>query len=127
MVTAVIEAGTGLMSLVRPSAPLALLLGVTQAAPETIFTVRLLGTALTAIGVACWLGRSDGFGPSQLGLIAGAFVYDVVVAVLLAYAASFLTFVGLALWPAVGLHAALAIWCGVCLLGRPREAPVHSA
>jgi hypothetical protein len=64
---------------------------------------------LIAIGVACWLGRSDGFGPSQLGLMAGALAYGAAVAALLAYAGSFSTFVGIALWPVVGLHAALAV------------------
>ena len=27
---------------------------------------------------------------------------------------------GIALWPAVGLHTALAVWCVVCLRGKPR-------
>jgi hypothetical protein len=117
MVTALGEAGTGLVSLTVPSTPLALLLGVKEPAPEMILMARLFGAALLAIGVACWLGRSDGFGPSQLGLMAGALAYDASVAALLAYAGSFSTFVGIALWPAVGLHAALAVWCVVCLWG----------
>jgi hypothetical protein len=115
IVTAIGEAGTGLVSLVLPSAPLALLLGVKHAAPETTFTVRLFGAALIAIGIACWLGRRDGPGPSQLGLLAGALAYDAAVAALLAYAGLFSNFVGIALWPAVVLHASLAVWCVACL------------
>jgi hypothetical protein len=129
MVTALGEAGTGLLLLARPSAPMQMLLGIRQPAPEMIFMARLLGAALLAIGVACWLGRGDGFGPSQLGLITGALVYDAVVASLLAYAGSFSAFVGIALWPAAGLHAALAVWCIVCLWGwgEKKSLPVDSS
>jgi hypothetical protein len=115
IVTALGEAGTGLLLLVLPSGPLALLLGVEDASRELIFVARLLGAALLAIGLACWLGRSDGLGPAQRGLIAGAFTYDATVAALLAHAGLFLNLVGIALWPAVVLHAVLAVWCVVCL------------
>ena len=47
-------------------------------------------------------------------------IYDVAAAALLAYAGLVLNMVGLALWPAVVLHAALAGWCVVCLLGNTR-------
>jgi hypothetical protein len=58
------EAGTGLLLLVLPSVLLALPLGVEQAPPEASFVARLLGATLLAIGVACWLGRSDRLGPA---------------------------------------------------------------
>jgi hypothetical protein len=48
-------------------------------------------------------------------LLAGALVYDVAVAALLAYSGLFSSLVGIALWPAVVLHALLAVWCGVGL------------
>jgi hypothetical protein len=115
IVTAVGEAGIGLLLLVRPSVPLALLLGVEHASRETIVVARLFGAALLAIGVGCWLGRSDALGPSQRGLITGVLIYDAAVATLLAYAGLFLNLVGIALWPAVVLHAGLTVWCVVCL------------
>jgi hypothetical protein len=106
--------------LVLPSIPLALLLGVEGAAPETIVVVRLAGAALLAIGVACWGARNDHGRPAQLGLLAGVLTYDVAAAVLLAYAGFVLSMAGLALWPAVVLHAALAFWCLACLpIKRP--------
>jgi hypothetical protein len=46
--------------------------------------------------------------------------YDVAAAVILAYAGLSLSFVGVALWPAVVLHAALAVWCVLCL-GKGRQ------
>jgi hypothetical protein len=113
------EVGTGLLLLALPSVPLALLLGVEQASPEAVFIARLTGGALLAIGVACWLGRSDKLGAAQLPLIAGALVYNAAAVGLLAYAGLLLSLVGIALWPAVVLHAALAVWCVVCLWVKP--------
>jgi hypothetical protein len=127
IVTAIGEAGTGLVSLARPSVPLALILGVERAAPEATFITRLFGAALLAIGLSCWLGCGDGFGPSQIGLIAGALVYDATVAALLAYVGSSSNLVGIALWPVVGLHAALAAWCAVCLRGWRNGSPARGA
>jgi hypothetical protein len=115
IVTALGEGGTGLLLLVSPSVPQVLLLGTNQASSEATFFARIAGAALLAIGVACWLGRSDTLGPAQLGLIAGVLVYDAAAAVLLSYAGLFSGLVGVALWPAVVLHAALAAWCVLCL------------
>jgi hypothetical protein len=119
LVTAFIEVGTGLLLLFLPSVPLALLLGVAQAAPEALLVGRVAGAALLAIGVASWLGRRDDRNPAQLGLLTGVLIYDGAAAVLLAGAGLFLNMAGIALWPAVVLHAALAVWCVVCLRVQP--------
>ena len=42
-------------------------------------------------------------------------VYDVVVAALLAFAALGNGLYGVALWPAVVLHALMSVWCVACL------------
>jgi hypothetical protein len=120
IVTAVVECGTALSLLVFPSVPLALVLGVEQAAPETVFVARLTGAALLAIGVACWLARNDHGHPAQLGLLTGVLIYDLAAAALLASAGLVLSMVGLVLWPAVMLHATLAVWCVICLSPKPR-------
>jgi hypothetical protein len=121
IVTAIGEAGTGLLLLVWPPILLALLLGVDQASPETSCCARIAGAALLAIGVVCWLGRSTALGPSQFGLIVGVLIYDVAATAILAYTGLFLRLVGVALWPAVVLHAALAGWCFVCLQKGSRQ------
>jgi len=115
IVTALSEAGTGLIALVSPGLLLRLLLGVDQASPETDVCARIAGAALLAIGVACWFGRSEAAGSARHGLLASVLIYDVAAAVILAYTGWFLNLVGILLWPAVLLHAALAVWCGVCL------------
>jgi hypothetical protein len=118
-VTAVAEAGTGLCLLVLPDVPVALLLGLTQVAPETLLVGRVAGAALLGIGIASWLARNDRRTPAQRGLLAGILLYDVAAAGLLGFAGHTLNLVGPALWPAVVLHAALAAWCVVeCLPGR---------
>jgi hypothetical protein len=127
IVTAVLEAGTGLALLIVPSVPLALLLGLTQAAPEAIFVSRVAGAALLAIGIACWLARGDKGSPAELGLLIGVLLYDVAAAGLLSCAALGLGMVGAALWPGVVVHTVLAGWCVACLWARPRGAAAEPA
>jgi Kef-type K+ transport system membrane component KefB len=119
IVTAIVEVGTALFLLFLPSIPLALLLGVSEAAPEAVFIARIAGAALFAIGVTCWLARSDQHGPAQRGVLTGVLIYDLAAAALLAYAALVLRMAGIALWPAFVLHAGLAVWCIVCLWNKP--------
>ncbi len=116
IVTAVGEASVGLALLVRPSLPLTLLLGVSELPPEGLLVARLAGAALLALGVASWLARSAAENSARRGLLVGLLIYDAIAAVLLGYAGLILSLVGIALWPAVVLHALLAIWCGLCLL-----------
>ena len=121
IVTSLLEAGTGLLLLVWPPVLLALLLGVDQVSPETTTCARVAGAALLAIGVACWIGRSDTHSSAQLGLLVSVFIYDVAAAVILGYTGLFVKLVGIALWPAVLLHGALAGWCVGCLWMKPRN------
>jgi hypothetical protein len=116
--TACGETVTGLSLLTVPAIPLWLLIGVEQASPETIYVARVAGAALLAIGVGCWLGRGDQLGPAERGLIAGVLVYSAVVAGLLVYAGLFLSLVGVALWPAVAVHAVLLVECVLSLWSR---------
>jgi hypothetical protein len=73
---------------------------------------------------ALTLGHDRG-GPTStvlrsLALLTGVLTYDVATAVILTYTGLFLGLVGLALWPVVVLHTALAVWCVVCLWVKPR-------
>lgn len=120
IVTALGEGGIGLLLLVSPSVPLALLLGVDQASTEVVVTARIAGAALLALGLACWPGRNDHNCPARKGLLLGILLYDVAAAGVLAYAGWFLGLAGIALWPAVGLHFALAVCCVACIRDKPR-------
>jgi hypothetical protein len=126
IVTAFGEGGTGLLALVSPSVLLALLLGIDHTSPEASFFGRIAGAALLGIGVASWLGRSHKDSAAQFALLSGLLTYDMVAAVILAYTGLFENLTGIALWPAVVLHAALAIWCFLCLRAKPHDQDVGS-
>jgi hypothetical protein len=115
LVTAVVEIATGLALLALPAVVLASLLGIQAAVEETLVVSRIAGAALLAIGVACALARDDARSPAQRGLLVGILTYDVLVALLLAYAGLAVQMAGAALWPAVVLHTLLTIWCILCL------------
>jgi hypothetical protein len=115
IVTALGEVGIGVLLLVWPPWAVQLLLGIDQISAEVIVIGRITGAALLALGVICWIGRSDSLGSAALGLIFGVIIYDVSAAAILAYSGLFLHLAGLILWPAVVLHTALAIWSVKCL------------
>jgi hypothetical protein len=111
--TGALELATGMCLLVVPQMCLELLLGIHEAAAETTLISRLAGAALVAFGVAAWSGRSHE--PPSGALVTAALAYDVLAAALLAHAVLSLHMFGIALWPGVVLHSALAIWCAAAL------------
>jgi hypothetical protein len=113
--TAIIEAAAGLPLLLIPALVIWLLLGVKEPSPEALVVSRVGGAGLLAIAVACWLGRDDLGSSSQRGLLWGSLVYNVGAAAVLAFSGSMLRMTGLALWPVVGLHAVVTIWCMLTL------------
>jgi hypothetical protein len=117
--TALVETGTGLSLLLWPALVFDLLLGWSQAAPETILVGRLAGAGVTSIGVACWPARRGTHSRGQLGVLVGLLTYNVLAALVLAFAGAVLSMVGMALWPAVVYHATLAVWCAACVRARP--------
>jgi hypothetical protein len=111
ILTAVFESATGLALLVSPALLASLLFGVGLDAPIGLVVARIAGAALLAIGLACWLARDDGRSRSALGLIAALLLYNVAATIVLIHAGLGLKLSGIALWPAVVAHIALAIWC----------------
>jgi small basic protein len=69
--------------------------------------------------LAGWRATTHAAGAAR-GLVAAMFLYNVAVAALLAFAGVGLGLRGIALWPAVILHAAMAVWCVPCLLFAPK-------
>jgi len=118
IVTAVIEVGTGLAPVLVPSVPVSLLLGAALDSPTGLTVGRVAGVALLSLGVACWLARRDAQSRAATGLIAAMLLYNIAVVSLLTYAGTCSGLVGVALWPAVLLHGALAVWCSACLRSK---------
>jgi hypothetical protein len=109
--TAVIELGAGLALLSFPSATVALLVGAPLEAAPALTAARVGGAGLLALGVACWLARGDTQSDAGRGLIAAMLIYNVAAVVVLAFAGIGFGLYGVALWPAVILHAVMAVWC----------------
>jgi len=109
--TAVIELGAGLALLSFPSAAVALLLGAPLEASAALTLARVAGAALLTLGAASWLARGDTQSRAARGLVAAMVLYNLGVAIILGAAGVRSQPVGIALWPAVVLHAAMTIWC----------------
>ena len=119
--TAAIELGAGLALLCFPSTTVALLLGAPLEASAALTVARVGGAALLTLGVACWLARGDTHSRAATGLVAAMVLYNVGAVVILGAAGIRSEPVGVALWPAVVLHAAMTVWCLVSLLSGKRE------
>jgi len=115
IVTAIIELGAGLALLCCPSAAVAILLGSPLDTPATLTLGRVAGAALLALGVACWLASGDAQSRAARGLVAAMLLYNLAAVALFAVAGSGPGRVGVALWPAAILHAALGGWCIWCV------------
>ena len=117
-ISAVIELGAGLALLAFPSPVVKLLLGSPLDAPAAVALGRLAGAALIALAVACWLARGDTLGCAARGLVVAMLVYNMGAVIVLGVAGVQLPTTGIALWPAVALHAVMAAWCVRELIGR---------
>jgi hypothetical protein len=114
-VTAFAETGVGSTLLVSPQLVAGLLLGVSLDAPAALIVGRIAGAALLSLGGACWLARDDGPTLARRGVVAAMLLYNCAAGAVLASAGAGARLVGVLMWPAVALHAALAVWCIICL------------
>ena len=122
IVTALVETPIGLMLLVSPALVVAILLGASLDAPAALVVARLTGAALLSLGGACWLARDDGPSRARRGLVAAMLLYNCAAGAVLANAAAGVRLVGVLMWPAVAVHAGLAVWC----LASLRSGPVNT-
>ena len=118
--TAVVEAGTALALMIDPSIVARLLLGAELADVETVLG-RCFGITLLALALACWPGRQRGDGASPA--VRGMSTYNALIALYLAWLSIVGHRGGLLLWPAVALHAVVALLL-VWTWRNERERPV---
>jgi Ca2+/Na+ antiporter len=103
--SAVAEMGTGLVLMIDPAIVAAWLLGV-DISGVALLLGRCFGIALLALGWACWPGRrrTDMPSPAKRAML----LYNVLIALYLAYSGAAGHLGGVLLWPAVALHAVVA-------------------
>jgi hypothetical protein len=116
--TAVIETGPGLLMVILPSLAATLLFGSPLDTPAGLTAGRSAGAALVAIGVASWLTRNAGQSRAARGLVGALTIYNTAIVAIFAYAGLVLGLSSTGFWPAVLVHAAMAVWCVVSLLRR---------
>ncbi|MGA8473758.1 MAG: hypothetical protein WB681_01705 [Candidatus Cybelea sp.] len=100
------EAAVGVVLVLDPSLVGRLLLGADLSSVAQAVG-RIAGFALLALGLACWPGPEPASRRSAAAR--GLLAYNVLAAIFFLYLGIGREFVGFLLWPAVALHAALAI------------------
>jgi Ca2+/Na+ antiporter len=103
---AVVEVGTGLTLMIDPAIVVALLVGAEVSGVGALLG-RCFGIALLALGLACWPGRQPAKNDSQA--FWAMLLYNMLIALYLAYLGTAGHLIGLLLWPAVALHAIVAL------------------
>jgi len=116
--TAIIEAATGLGLVAVPALIVRLLLGG-EISGASIPLGRITGVALLALGVACWVASYDVRNRAARGLVSAMSLYNLGVALILGAAGLQSRPVGIALWPAVVLHAVMGTWSVASLRRKP--------
>ncbi len=119
---AVVEVGTGLALIVDPALVIRLLLHTNEFG-RLMPLARCFGIALIALGLACWPSRprAGNGAPALRGML----TYNALIASFLAYLGAIERVDGLLLWPAVGLHALVAVLLVGSWLAEARSKTAH--
>ena len=123
--TALIEAGAGLGLVAVPAVVVRLLLGG-ELVGAGIPLGRVAGVALLALGIASWLASFETQSCAARGMVSAMAFYNLGAVFVLGAVGLQSQPVGLALWPAVILHAAMAVWCVARLLRKPVKSSMFS-
>jgi hypothetical protein len=109
-VSALIEGGTGLVLVTFPSLVADLLLASSLDTPGDLTVARVAGVALLALSVACWRARHDWHSLAARGVVGAMVLYNAGILTILVYAGLGLGLSGIGFWPAVLVHAVMAVW-----------------
>ncbi len=116
MVSAAIEAATGVALIAVPDLVARVLLGAGLSV-SGVAVARVAGFGLLALGIACWPGGDDATPRTTRAL----FVYNLLAGLYLGYLRVGGGFAGLLLWPACALHVVLGVLFAPSLLGSNRS------
>jgi len=115
------EAATGLVLVINPAIVVTLLLGV-EVSGVGIPLGMCFGIALLALGLACW--PSGALVQTNSPAFRAMLVYNALIAPFLAYLFVAGPFAGVLLWPAVAVHALVALlmaWTWIVERRTPRN------
>jgi hypothetical protein len=115
IVKSAVEVLAGLMFALLPSFVISVLFAVPLDAPAAISATRMLGAAILAMGLTCWLARNDSESLAARGIIAALLFYDAAAVIVLLLARFDMGLSGIGLSPAVVLHSGLGIASVICL------------
>jgi len=113
----VFEALTGIGLIVFPSMVVSILIGTLPDGAIVVTLARIAGASLLSLAIACWLLRNNA---AATVIIKAMLFYNLVAAASLLYASIGDKLSGAGLWPAILLHAGLAVWCFIAL-NQPKE------
>jgi len=114
-ITAVLEALAGMGLIAAPSFIVKLLVGSPLNGAEAMTLTRIAGAALVSLAMVCWFSRNNA---TALGVVKAMLFYNIAGATVFLHGAIGYKLSGVGLWPAVLLHAGLALWCIVTLVHR---------
>jgi hypothetical protein len=114
-----LEVGAGLLFACFPAWVFSLLFGEPLDSSLGIRSSRIIGAALLALGVACFLARNDRRSHAAAGLVGALLLYDAAFVFILIEARLTSGLSGIAFWPVVVLHSVLAICSLLCLRKDP--------
>lgn len=104
--SSIAEAGTALALMFDPALVVRLLVGA-EISGIAVVLGRCFGIALLALGLACWPGRERA--ESNAAAWRAMLLYNAGIALFLVYLFAAEHMAGILLWPAVVLHAAVAL------------------
>jgi hypothetical protein len=123
IVTALLEAVSGLALLLIPAAVVSWLFGLPLDTPGGLLLGRIAGAGLVSLGIVCWQLRSTERGGAANGVVSAMLFYSAAVVAILVYAGLRMKLQGTALWPAIVVHQVLVVWCLINLwITRGRQA-----
>jgi hypothetical protein len=118
-VEAAVEAATGLALIIYPQAVSRLLLRA-DLAGAGIAVGRVAGIALLALGLGCWVSRQH---VDKTPTLAAMLTYNLLVTAYLLLLGLGGALVGILLWPAIAIHAALTMLVASALINAKSQIP----
>ena len=112
-VTAIVEGIAGIGLFIAPASVVSLLLNTPLDTAGGLVAARLGGAAIVTVAICCWKARSFEMPQSAAGIVMAMLFYNFAAAAVLVYGGVRLGLQSKFVWPAIVVHAVLAVWCAM--------------